>query len=111
MKRVININLGLITADSMDGLVNLEFLASVESQLQLFNVVTHVITKNWREYFDESNPIHQIRQSFLPLKFLLYGMLTTICTQPVMGMDIYYNFTGTCMVLSVVHSHTSVTGY
>ena len=30
-KRVININLDLITADSMDGLVNLEFLASVES--------------------------------------------------------------------------------
>ena len=30
MKRIININLGLITADSMDSLVNLEFLASVE---------------------------------------------------------------------------------
>ena len=50
-KRVININLGLITADSMDGLVNLEFLASVESQLQLCNVVAHVITKNWQEIF------------------------------------------------------------
>ena len=32
-KRTINVTLGLITADSMDGLVNLEVLASVESSL------------------------------------------------------------------------------
>ena len=32
-KRTINVSLGLITADSMDGLVNLEVLASVESSL------------------------------------------------------------------------------